>query len=120
MPRLKSISILTGALLVGHVAGSYVVELWDAIDNYGMEVPMVERLEAPIRVLPWLIRATASGRFPFDGLMPWWLGYMISVSVFLVLGTFRVITGCREPMREARFPVIPVVRPGLHDPSGRN
>jgi len=66
------------ALVVGtaaHVAGSYGMELFNALQNYDLEVPFSERAAAPVVALPWLLKTTLHSAS--TELILFWAGYLI-------------------------------------------
>ena len=93
------------ALALAHVAGSYGVELIDMLNNYGMTVPVTERLAAPVRAVPWLLSETTQanrgrGGLPFE-LKLYWLGYLVPF-VAMLLATPVVRLAVRQLRRDDR------------------
>lgn len=83
---------LTISLLIAHVAGSFGIELCDALQNYGMPVRIAARLAAPVRVLPWLVKETvkeAQKTDPHSSLLIWW-GFYFAPFLMTLLITFFV------------------------------
>jgi hypothetical protein len=94
-------------LLLGHVLGSYGIEACDAIDNYELEVPIRERLIAPVRDLPWLVRATLKTRpsqLARFQLVQFWIAYAFGFSV--VVATSIVMRRQRSKRLSHGFDVI--------------
>jgi hypothetical protein len=82
-------------LLIGHLAGSYGAELYDALANYGQDVPAAARATAPIRILPWLVRHTVNS--PGAGLVPFWIAYSLPLC-----GVVALAVACRRKRAPAR------------------
>jgi hypothetical protein len=78
---MRRVSVI---LLLGHILGSYGIEGCDAVDNYELEVPIGERLTAPVHALPWLVRTTA--KTPSKQLVHFWFGYTFGWSLAIAVG----------------------------------
>ena len=66
------------SLILAHIAGSYGVELLDMLDNYGSDVPALERWAAPFRILPWLLRNTMQKNVVIgSSMVVWWAMYIV-------------------------------------------
>jgi hypothetical protein len=74
-------------LALAHIAGSYGVEAWDMVQNYGMEVGVLDRVEAPLRVGPFLVRETFRilDRRAARQLFWFWVSYAVPVTIVVCI-----------------------------------
>jgi hypothetical protein len=96
MRIVKSGLLFLTAVSAAHVAGSYGVELVDAMQNYGLEVPFSSRLAAPVHALPWLMKTTLL--WHSDDLLPFWVGYLLPA-----IGTVGAFAIWRSVMRRGKL-----------------
>jgi hypothetical protein len=70
-------------LTLAHIAGSYGVEAWDMVQNYGMKVGILERVETPLWAGPFLVRETihCSDRRAAGQLFWFWVSYAVPVTI---------------------------------------
>ena len=105
------------AVVIGHAAGSYAVELMDALDNYGMQVPVAERLAAPVRCLPILVAWTyrsahGTGPAPAD-VRAWWVVYAVPFAAVLAVAPLGSCLARRRRARPQGFaPILSADRVG--------
>ena len=93
---------------MAHVAGSFGIELCDALQNYGMAVPIVARLAAPVKALPWLVKETvkeAQKTDPNSSLMIWWGFYFAPFLITWLITFFVYGLRARRKVNEGKCPV---------------
>lgn len=109
-------------IIFGHVAGSYSFEFLDVLDTCWTRLPATQRLAAPARTLPtlirWTYRATAAGQPVWPEVMVWWLPYVGPFAIALTtFPLWKCATGRRRRGTAGFTPII--VHPtggGVPDP----